>query len=90
MSKYHSLRATLNYFDGIFQISRRKYDRILYYIQQGTCYINYDDTKLSCEESNRRKYVLHPLFKGFNFPGCCFVITARQTDFLFYSSQKIK
>ena len=31
MSKYHSLRATLNYFDGIFQISRRKYDHILYY-----------------------------------------------------------
>ena len=25
MSKYHSLRATLNYFDGIFQISRRSH-----------------------------------------------------------------
>ena len=30
MSKYHSLRATLNYFDGIFQISRHNDDHILY------------------------------------------------------------
>ena len=41
MSKYHSLRATLNYFDGIFQISRRYDDHILYTLQQGPpCDIN--------------------------------------------------